>query len=372
MLDQASLAYRFGFVKDATYYDWNTSFDVSYGKHSPGLVLLGEAIRWCYGQHLQRFDFMRGSEPYKLNWNTSVCSLYSIECSRSAFGVNPVPGRPVNGTIDTRKGVVLDLDGVVYRGKQPILSTVQTLRDLRARRVPVGYLTNTSSLTAEQIVHKLQGFGIDADPDFVMTSAEAVAHYCLQKGYEKCLVVGGHPALPTGLVQNGIAALKPGSTGKVDAVIVGYQTAFCYSQLLSASEAIDLGAAFVCTDRDRLFASEGRMKPGTGWIVAAIETVTGAAPFVAGKPNDYSLRLLLSRMGLSPAEVLLIGDSVETDVAAAKKAGALACLFLGGVTSLRQAARCPNIERPDLVIDDIGEIANKLDYEHAKQQTGNP
>ncbi len=363
LLNGNIVAYRMGFIRGGRYYDWNTSFDLALDDCSPGLVLLGEAIRWACDNGLQEVDFMRGHEEYKLSWNTAVRSLYTIQCSRPREPRHPrVPVKSTDKLRDlaSKRGVVLDLDGVLYKGDKPIEASLAAIRILRQSGVTVGFLTNTSVRRQQELADKLGQMAVIADPRHIMTSTIAAAEYCRTKGYRCCLVLGGAPALPELLACGGMDIAANDHTGYIDAVVVGYSKDFIYADLVAAQRAILKGAEFVCTDRDRVFAAPGMDKPGTGWIVAAIETVTGKSPFVVGKPNDFSLRLLLHLMGMKPQEVAVIGDSLDTDIAAARKAGALACLVLGGISTAEDVARRTHDSRPDLVFADLVEMVDQM------------
>jgi len=360
ILDGAVIAYRLGFIRGDVYYDWNTSFDTALARYSPGLVLIGKAIHWACEHKLKEFDFMRGYEQYKLSWNTGVRLLYSIVCCRQRTKLSVT--RPVK-SVDTlkalgkKRGVILDLDGVVYQGSEPIESTIRGIQLLQKKGILIGFLTNTSVKTQEEIVEKLAHMCVVSHPRYIMTSTIAAAEYCKQSQYNTCMVIGGAPALPQALIKSGCRLVLGQTDDDVDALVVGYTKEFSYADLLNAQIALLRGAAFICTDRDRLFAAPKIPKPGTGWIVAAIETVSEVTPFIAGKPNDFSLQLLLRAMKLDPREAVVVGDSLDADIVAAKKAGVLACLLVGGISTSEDAARRNKHERPDLVFSDFMELA---------------
>ena len=101
--------------------------------------------------------------------------------------------------------------------------------------------------------------------------------------------------------------VSPSSKENPEVVVIGYCTYCSTATLTRACEAVAQGAAFVCTERDASYCWHGNTLPGTGWVVSAVECATGVSPSVIGKPNDYSLKLLLDRLGLRPCDVVLRG-----------------------------------------------------------------
>lgn len=259
---------------------------------------------------------------------------------------------------------ILDLDGVLYRGSEPIRDAVQTVQRLQSSGKPVFYLTNNSGLTREQYVERLRTMGISTEPSHFMTSAWATTQYVLSQ-YDKAKVfVVGEPGLQSELRNSGIQTIENPDEQPVDCVVVGIDRSFSYERLRQAQWAILDGAAFIATNSDSTYPAENdRLLPGAGTIVAAIQTATGVEPFVVGKPNTWMLERLLQRNGHSAQEALLIGDRLDTDIAIAKRAGVPSALVLTGISTLDDLQTAPSEQQPDYVLTSLLEMMEKQGWE---------
>ncbi|MCS6831071.1 MAG: HAD hydrolase-like protein, partial [bacterium] len=139
-----------------------------------------------------------------------------------------------------------------------------------------------------------------------------------------------------------------------DYVVAGIDRGFTYDKLRRAHYAIQQGAQFIATNRDATYpASGGRIVPGGGAIVA---TCTGVEPIVIGKPNTYSIQLLLQGVGAAPAQAALVGDRLDTDVLVGRSAGLHTVLVLTGVTDADALRSVPEEMLPDRVIRTLADL----------------
>ena len=218
--------------------------------------------------------------------------------------------------------VVLDLDGVLWLGDQPLAGAAEAVARLRAGGVPVLFLTNNSSLPVPAYVAKLGGMGVPAMPDEILTSAVAGAHLLATEcpPGSRVLVVG-EDGIVEALTAHG---LTPVDVGPCEAVIAGICRRFDYDLLDRAQAAIRAGARFVATNTDATYPAPHGLVPGAGAIVAAIATAAGRSPVVAGKPNPPTVELLRARLraaGRDPAAGVMVGDRPTTDGALAAALG---------------------------------------------------
>jgi len=220
--------------------------------------------------------------------------------------------------------VVLDLDGTVYRGSEAIPGAADTISGWLDAGIVVRYLTNNSGATTWQISEKLNRFGIPCRPEWVRGTAEAARRQCVLRAYRSVLVVG-EPGL-----HETLADFRQG--GDVEAVVVGICRSFTYELMSQAMQAIRQGADFIATNRDATYPREGgRWEPGAGSIVAAIETCSGVAPLVLGKPGPMMIHQILEETGIPASETLVVGDRLDTDIAAGEAACCRTWLVLTGV-----------------------------------------
>ena len=171
------------------------------------------------------------------------------------------------------------------------------------------------------------------------------------------VVTAGHAATRAG--QEGIDGFA--AAGEPDAVVVGLDPQLTYLRLAVAADAIRAGARFVATNRDPIYPTERGLRPGAGSIVAAVEATTGVTPLSIGKPAPLLLEEAARAAGGHARDAVMIGDSITTDVAAARAVGARSIVMLTGVTTREQLEATPPDERPTEVAADAAELAAALD-----------
>jgi 4-nitrophenyl phosphatase len=260
--------------------------------------------------------------------------------------------------------VIFDLDGVVYRGDTPTVGAVEVIGRLQQRAIKVHFLTNNSSLSREAYCQKLTGMGIAAGDKQVMTSAYATALLLQQQGLTGArILVVGQGGLLDELARSGFRPVMAGegfTGGPVDAVVVGIDRQFTYDRLHQAQRAILGGARFIATNRDATFPTETGDAPGAGSIVAAISTACGQEPFTVGKPNPFSLELILKAHQVRHEEAVLVGDRLDTDIMVGRAAGLETILTLTGVTGLDLLDNSSASVRPTAIISDLRDLERLL------------
>ncbi len=220
---------------------------------------------------------------------------------------------------------IFDLDGTLYRGDEPIPGAVKAVQEIRNRGIQARFLTNNSALSREAISAKLNRLGFACNPDECEGTGPAAAEVCVSRGISRAMVIG-EPGLHEVFSEAGI---QPGD----EAVVVGICRDFHYRHIHDALQCFLKGAAFIATNRDGTYPREGgRLEPGAGCMVAALEAAAGREPVVIGKPEPFLVTKLMEQAGVSPHETLMIGDRFETDIVAAQRAGCLSWMVLTGVT----------------------------------------
>jgi len=256
------------------------------------------------------------------------------------------------------KAFVFDLDGVVYRGKQPLPGAVQAIETLRQSGYQVYFFTNNSSKTREEYVEKLGGMGLRCDINHIMTSSYATALYLTENGAKsKKVYVVGMKGIRDELTRVGMQIVEDDNFAEADFVVVGIDKNFTYDKLTKAQQAILAGAEFIATNRDATFPMEnGRILPGGGTIVAAIEVAVGRAPILIGKPSTYAMQKLVTVASADPSQVAIAGDRLDTDILVANRIGALSILVLTGIATREDAELAPPEMRPRLIVESISEL----------------
>ena len=257
------------------------------------------------------------------------------------------------------RGFVFDMDGVLYRGDEPLGGVGALLDALALRERPYMLATNNSMSTPASYVTKLARMGIEVPAENILTAGLATRDYLLETlPPESGLFVVGMPALREQLFTD--TPFYPVQYGEEDpaAVVVALDLAFDYGKLKAASAAIRGGARFVATNADATLPTESGLVPGAGSIVAAVAVASGVAPTVIGKPETPLLVQSLHRMGVAPEDAVMIGDRLDTDIVAGHRAGMLTVLVLTGVSTRDELADTPVL--PDLVVTDLTSVLDAL------------
>jgi len=257
---------------------------------------------------------------------------------------------------------IFDLDGVIYRGGEPVPYSAEAVAQLRKQGHFACFLTNNSACTRAFYAQKLAALGIPAEPSDIMTSAYATALYLQENGLSgsRVLVIG-EDGLREELAQAGVTFVDPPAEDRADVVVAGIDRAFTYQKLKAAQQAILNGALFVATNRDATYPLEGgAVEPGGGAIVAAIEVASGRSPVLIGKPSDYTVRRILDSHGVRPEDAVIVGDRLDTDTAVGKAVGLKTVLVLTGVTTPQQVANADPTYTPDIVLPNLQDLPQAI------------
>lgn len=247
------------------------------------------------------------------------------------------------------RGVAFDMDGVLYRGEQPLPAAAEVVKELARCGLGCVMVTNNSTKTPEEYAAKLARMGMAVPAGRIVTSGIATRDWMrLRYPAGTRVYVLGMPALQEAILGDGrfVAAGRD-----AEVVVSGADFTLTYEKLKIATLAIRDGADWIATNADRTFPSEEGLIPGSGAIVAALAAATDRTPLVIGKPEPAMVLRAADILGLSPSEVLVIGDRLDTDVLAGKRAGARTALVLTGVSSRADLAQTEIM--PDLVLDDL-------------------
>lgn len=247
--------------------------------------------------------------------------------------------------------LILDMDGVLWRGSEPVGNLAEIFDAISSLNMSVTLATNNASRAPEQYLEKLLDFGVRLELNQVVNSAQAASRY-LKKKFPSGgpVYVIGEEGLHRGLKENGFYH----STENPLAVVSGLDRSFTFETLSIATALIRSGALFIATNTDPTFPTPNGLTPGAGAIIAAIQTASGVKPVVAGKPSPELYLFALERMGSSPAETLVVGDRLTTDIAGAQEIGCPNALVLSGVTSLEEAENWS--PPPDLIAPDLTSV----------------
>lgn len=257
---------------------------------------------------------------------------------------------PIN--FERVRGVLFDMDGVLYRNQRALPGAPELLAWLEQRGIPYACITNNASQLPGQYAARLRTMGILISPERILTSA------LVANAYLRGSAPAGTPVFAIGM--DGLQHLLFGDGYFVreedspQYVVVGADFEVSYAKLRTACFAIRKGATFIGTNPDVTFPTEQGLAPGVGAILAALQACTGVAPLILGKPLPAIFQAGMALLGSSPATTLMVGDSVLTDVPGAVELGMPTAMVLSGVTSRAELEASP--VQPDATYANLAEL----------------
>jgi 4-nitrophenyl phosphatase len=260
------------------------------------------------------------------------------------------------------RGLLIDLDGVVYTGRQAIPGAAGFLAEARRRGVQLLLVTNNSTTSPIQVAERLRSMEIDVRPEEILTSAQAAVAHVRERAAPGAKVrIIGEAGLREAATNEGFLIVDDGDIA-ADWVIAGLDRTFSYEKLTGAVRDILAGAHFVATNADALLPVEGgKVLPGAGTMVAAIRAGSAVEPTIIGKPEPGLYQQGLRRLGnLPPPQVAMIGDRIDTDIVGAQRVGLTTILVLSGVAT---AAEASQMNPPaDAVVDDLAHVSTLMGW----------
>ncbi len=236
------------------------------------------------------------------------------------------------------KTILLDMDGVIWRGYEPVLDIKALFDKIEEIGCQAYCVTNNATETVESYLGKLRKFGVDLTSDQIITSAEATASYLINHIDPGSYVyVVGEDGLKETISKYGFVITRNPDKDVPNAVVVGLDFKISYEKIYVAANLIRDGVLFVGTNPDKTFPYMDGVAPGGGSIISPVESASGTASVMMGKPEKHLFELALARSGSSPEETLMIGDRLETDILGAQQIGIKTALVLTGIASLQDA-----------------------------------
>jgi NagD protein len=253
-------------------------------------------------------------------------------------------------------GFLIDMDGVIYSGRQLIPGADRFINLLLDRGVPFTFLTNNSQRTRRDVATKLARMGIDVDEHHIFTCAMATARFLAAQKPRGTAFVIGEGGLLQALHTNGYSIVDDDP----DYVVVGEGRTFNMEIVEAAVRMILKGSRLIATNIDPNCPTSQGLRPGCGAIVAMLETATGLKAFSVGKPSPVMMRAARKELGLATGETIMIGDTMETDILGGVSMGYRTALVLTGGTAREDLQRYAY--RPDIILNSIADLCDDQTY----------
>ena len=257
------------------------------------------------------------------------------------------------------RGAVLDLDGTVYRGGDPLPGAVDAIEQFRAAGLDLLFFSNNPTKTRAAYVDRLDGMNIDATEAEVLSAGTVTTEYVREEHANDDVFLVGAPGLREQLTDAGCRVTD--DPERADVVVASWTREFDYDVLTDALRALDDTVTFLGSDPDRTVpASDGRMVPGSGAIIGAVGAVADRTPDrVMGKPSPEAVAAAREALTASLSDCVLVGDRLDTDIALGERAGMTTVLVLTGVAERADVAESD--VPPDHVVGSLADVPPLLD-----------
>ncbi len=255
---------------------------------------------------------------------------------------------------DQFDGLLVDLDGVVWVGREMVPGAVESLAQLLADGLEIVFVTNNSVKSPSAYAARLRDAGIEIGDDRVLTGGVTTARLAAERvGPGGTAFVIGAPGFKETVAASGLELLDGEAAESADVVVVSAHREFDYAEMLTATRALQAGAALFGTSRDPTLPMPGGAWPGTGATLAAVETASGQRATTGGKPEPH---LFEQARGLIPeaGRIAIVGDRIASDIVGGQRAGLATVLVLTGACTRADAEAVE--PPPDHVIDDLTDL----------------
>ena len=293
-------------------------------------IEIGEDIHWqCHGA-----DPMDVRMPIGNGWVPPLPSFDELRRRRDE--------RRMEAPLANVRGVLFDLDGVVYRGEEVIPGAPELFAYLAETGRVVGAITNNALKTGAEYSQKLAGMGIDLPGERIVTSGWAAARYVTEaKPGARVFIVGGDA------LRRELSAVGAIESETPDFVVAGIDLLLPLQCLSDASVHVRAGAKLIVTNPDLTVPIEGGLRAGSGAVQAFIEAAGGARATVIGKPQPGIFQQALTGLGLRVEETIMVGDTAETDIAGASAAGLRSVMVESGNANSTEDGVMPTLRVAD-------------------------
>jgi glycerol 3-phosphatase-2 len=264
---------------------------------------------------------------------------------------------------DRFDGLLIDLDGVVWIGREPVPGSVEALRELLDAGMRIVFVTNNPGRLPEAYAERLQGLGVEVGPEQIVTAGTVAARLAGEaaRAGGSAFVIGA-PALKEMVAATGTRLLEGEEAQEADVVVVSGHKGFDYEELKTAKFALDRGALLFATSHDPTMPFPGGELPGTGAVLAAVEVASGRGATIAGKPERHLFEMAKEAVRCSfwansdqkeqrNPRLAMVGDRISSDIDGGRAAGLETVLVLSGTTSREQADAAE--PAPDHVLPDL-------------------
>lgn len=255
-------------------------------------------------------------------------------------------------TLSSIKGILFDLDGVLYVGSRAIEGAAEAVGKIRASGMPCRFVTNTSTLSLASLQQKINALGFSISADEIISAPQATILYLKHQHNPVCRLLLADD------VKKDFKELRQSDTDANYIVIGDIGDAWSYALLNEVFNCLMHGAKLIAIHKNRFWQTELGLQMDIGGFIDGLEYASGVKAMIIGKPSLDFFKIALDDMGLNPDEVAIIGDDIDVDVGGGQQAGLKGILVKTG--KYRQSYAEASTIKPDLLIDSIADLPAAL------------
>ncbi len=255
-------------------------------------------------------------------------------------------------TLSSIKGILFDLDGVLYVGARAIDGAIESVDKIRASGLPCRFITNTSTLSLLSLQQKINALGFSIPANEIISAPQATLLYLQRQHNPSCRLLLAND------VKQDFKALRQSDTAADHIVIGDIGDAWSYSLLNEVFNCLMHGAKLIAIHKNRFWQTEHGLQMDIGGFIDGLEYASGVQALIIGKPSPDFFKIALDDMRLKPDEVAIIGDDIDVDVGGGQQAGLTGILVKTG--KYRQNYADASIIKPDFLINSIVDLPAAL------------
>jgi HAD superfamily hydrolase (TIGR01458 family) len=264
-----------------------------------------------------------------------------------------ISGKIKMKTLATIKGILFDLDGVLYVGQNAIEGAVEAVEKIRMRGIPCRFVTNTSTLSLSSLQQKINAMGFSISTDVILSAPQATLLYLKNQQEPVCRLLLADD------VKKDFNDFAQSDT-KANYIVVGdIGNAWSYPLLNEIFNCLMQGAKLIAIHKNRFWQTEQGLQMDIGGFIEGLEYASASKAMIIGKPSANFFKIALDDMGLKPEEVAIIGDDIDVDVGGGQQAGLMGILVKTG--KYRNSYAESSSIKPDLILDSIANLPDLLD-----------
>ena len=250
------------------------------------------------------------------------------------------------------KGLLFDLDGVLYVGSAPVAGAIKAVGKLRDSGLVCRFITNTSTLSLQSLHKKINALGFDIPQAEIISAPQAALNFLKTQNDPICRFLLADD------VKKDFAAFKQSDTEAEYIVVGDIGNAWTYQMLNEVFACLMRGAKLIAIHKNRFWQTEHGLQMDIGAFIHGLEYASNSQAMMIGKPSADFFNIALADMQLSANQVLMIGDDIDSDIGGAQQVGIKSVLVCTG--KYRQAYADASNIKPDLLLDSIADLPNIL------------